>query len=270
MEKFFSTQSGSRMPELPEVETLCCQLQGKIAGKKILAAKVFDHKLDGIANVRGMRICGVCRRGKTVEMRLHDGRSIVVHLRMSGRLFWRADRKKEPHTRWRMTLVDGNLDLVDPRRFATVRVVHAGRESLSNDLMGRFDFRNFMQSQAGRRIHVKTLLMDPKAIAGIGNIYACEILHAAGISPLRPAASLGESEWKKIFRQARRILRKAIAGRGTSISEWRDLYGCPGENQKELKVYGREGEDCVRCGGIIVRIRQGGRSTFYCPRCQEE
>ena len=162
----------------------------------------------------------------------------------------------------------GNLDLVDPRRFATVRVVHAGRESLSNDLMGRFDFRNFMQSQAGRRIHVKTLLMDPKAIAGIGNIYACEILHAAGISPLRPAASLGESEWKKIFRQARRILRKAIAGRGTSISEWRDLYGCPGENQKELKVYGREGEDCVRCGGIKrdeVREGSGARKETQSP-----
>jgi len=258
------------MPELPEVETLCCQLQEKIAGKKILATKVFDHKLDGIAKVRGMRICGVCRRGKTAMMRLEDGRSIAIHLRMSGRLFWRAEHKKEPHTRWRITLEGGAVDLVDPRRFATVRVVHAGPESLSNDLMGRFDFRKFVQSQAGRRVHVKILLMDPKAIAGIGNIYACEILHAVGISPLRPAVSLGESEWKKIFRQARRILRKAIAGRGTSISDWRDLYGCPGENQKELKVYGREGEDCVRCGGTIVRIKQGGRSTFYCPRCQEE
>lgn len=258
------------MPELPEVETLCRQLQEKIAGKKILAAKVFDHKLDGIANVRGMRICGVCRRGKTVEMRLHDGRSIVIHLRMTGRLFWRADRKKEPHTRWRITLADGNLDLVDPRRFATVRVVPAGQEPLSNDLMKRFDFRKFMQSHAGRRVHVKILLMDPKAIAGIGNIYACEILHGAGISPTRPAAALSETEWRKIFRQARRVLRKAIAGRGTSISDWRDLYGCAGEHQNELKVYGKEGEACSRCGGTIVRIRQGGRSTFYCPQCQKE
>ena len=126
-----------------------------------------------------------------------------------------------------------------------------------------------MQSQAGRRVHVKILLMDPKAIAGIGNIYACEILHGAGISPTRPAAALSETEWRKIFRQARRVLRKAIAGRGTSISDWRDLYGCAGENQNELKVYGKEGEACSRCGGIIVRIRQGGRSTFYCPQCQK-
>lgn len=258
------------MPELPEVETLCRQLQEAIAGKKILATKVFDHKLDGVANVRGMRICGVCRRGKTVEMRLHDGRSIVVHLRMSGRLFWRADRKKEPHTRWRITLADGNLDLVDPRRFATVRVVHAGQEPLTNDLMSRFDFGKFLQSQAQRRVHVKILLMDPKAIAGIGNIYACEILHGAGISPMRPAAALRESEWRKIFRQARRVLKKAIARRGTSISDWRDLYGCAGENQSELNVYGREGETCSRCDGIIVRIKQSGRSTFYCPQCQEE
>ena len=258
------------MPELPEVETLCRQLQTRIAGKKILSTKVCDHKLDGIGNVRGLRVLGVCRRGKTVEMRLEGGQCIIIHLRMSGRLFWRTGRCRESHTRWRITLEGGGIDLVDPRRFATVRVISDPPEALTNDLMGSFDFRKFLQSQAGRRIHVKTLLMDPKAIAGIGNIYACEILHAAGISPLRPAASLGESEWKKIFRQARRILRKAIAGRGTSISEWRDLYGCPGENQKELKVYGREGEDCVRCGGIIVRIRQGGRSTFYCPRCQEE
>ena len=257
------------MPELPEVETLCRQLQEKIAGKKILATKVFDHKLDGTANVRGVRICGVCRRGKTVEMRLHDGRSILIHLRMTGRLFWRTDRKKEPHTRWRITLADGNIDLVDSRRFATVRVVHAVQEPSTNDLMGRFDFRKFMQSQAGRRVPVKILLMDPKAIAGIGNIYACEILHGADISPMRPAAALGEPEWRKIFRRARCVLKKAITGRGTSISDWRDLYGRAGENQNELKVYGKEGEACTRCGGIIVRIRQAGRSTFYCPRCQK-
>ncbi len=258
------------MPELPEVETLCRQLQERIAGKKILATKVFDPKLDGIANVRGARICGVCRRGKTVEMRLHDGGSILIHLRMTGRLFWRTDRKKEPHTRWRIILDEGIIDLVDPRRFATVRVVQTVQEPSTNDLMDRFDFRKFMQSQAGRRVHVKNLLMDPKAIAGIGNIYACEILHGAGISPTRSAAALGESEWRKIFRQARRILKKAVACRGTSISDWRDLYGCAGENQNELKVYGKEGEACARCGGIIVRIRQGGRSTFYCPRCQKE
>ena len=258
------------MPELPEVETLCRQLQTRIAGKKILSTKVCDHKLDGIGNVRGLRVLGVCRRGKTVEMRLEGGQCIIIHLRMSGRLFWRTGRCRESHTRWRITLEGGGIDLVDPRRFATVRVISDPPEALTNDLMGSFDFRKFLQSQAGRRVPVKTLLMDPKAIAGIGNIYACEILHASGISPLRPAAALDETEWKKIFRQARRILRRAIAGRGTSISDWRDLDGCPGENQKPLKVYGREGEACVRCGGIIVRIRQSGRSTYCCPRCQKE
>jgi len=108
-----------------------------------------------------------------------------------------------------------------------------------------------------------------KAIAGIGNIYACEILHGAGISPVRQAAMLGDYEWKKIFSQARRVLKKAIAKRGTSISDWRDLYGCPGENQNELQVYGREGTTCCVCKEVIVRIKQGGRSTFYCPRCQK-
>ena len=257
------------MPELPEVETLCSQLQERIAGRKILATKACDHKLDGIASVRRLRVLGVCRRGKTVVMRLEGGRSLSIHLRMSGRLFWRTGAGREPHTRWRVTLEGGGVDLVDPRRFATIRVVDDMQEVSSRDLMGRYDFREFMKSQAGRKVQVKILLMDQNAIDGIGNIYACEILHGACISPLRPAASLGEADWKNIFRQARRILRKAIAGRGTSISDWRDLYGCPGENQKELKVYGREGEACARCSGIIVRIRQSGRSTFYCPRCQQ-
>ncbi|MDD3248930.1 MAG: bifunctional DNA-formamidopyrimidine glycosylase/DNA-(apurinic or apyrimidinic site) lyase [Smithellaceae bacterium] len=264
------TRKGRTMPELPEVETLCRQLQATIDGKKILATKIFDHKLVNIANVRGMRICGVCRRGKTIRMRLHDGRSIVIHLRMTGRLLWREDSGKDPHTRWRMTMADGNVDLVDPRRFATVTVVRDDEAPSSNDLMSRFDFRKFMQRQAPRRVSVKTLLMDPKAVAGIGNIYACEILHGAGISPARISSTLGEPEWRKIFSQARRVLKKAIARRGTSISDWRDLYGRAGENQTGLSVYGKEGEVCSRCGGIIVRIRQGGRSTFYCPQCQKE
>jgi formamidopyrimidine-DNA glycosylase len=112
-------------------------------------------------------------------------------------------------------------------------------------------------------------MMDPKAIAGIGNIYACEILHSAGISPLRRASTLSMKEWKTIFSHAKRILNKGIEKRGTSISDWRDLYGCQGENQDELKAYGQERMRCSICGGTICRIKQGGRSTFYCPDCQK-
>jgi len=113
------------------------------------------------------------------------------------------------------------------------------------------------------------LIMDKNAIEGIGNIYASEILHRAGISPERAASNLTRVEWSKIFRQAKIILEKSIKKRGTSISDWRDLYGRKGENQHELKAYGQEGKRCSMCSGTIQRKKQGGRSTYYCPQCQK-
>lgn len=257
------------MPELPEVETLCRQLHTEIVGAKILTTAVYDEKLAGLGNIKGQTIIGVRRFGKMIIMMLADGRSVVVHLRMTGRLFWHQSQKKPPYSRWRISFPLGNVDLVDPRRFATVRVEPTRQDKDRKDLLSGFDKKMFLERQAGRNVSVKVLLMDPKAIAGIGNIYACEILHRAGISPLRPAAAISDSEWRKLFRLARRILKKGIERRGTSISDWRDLYGRKGENQNELKAYGQEGKACCTCGGVIARIKQGGRSTFYCPRCQK-
>ena len=257
------------MPELPEVETLCRQLHDRIAGEKILKTAVYDDKLASLESVRGCIIEAVQRSGKTIELRLNDGRSVTIHLRMTGRLFWRQDKKREPHTRWRMTVADGNVDLVDPRRFATVTVEPTLRDKAQRDLITGFDMKTFLAKQSTRKVSVKILLMDPKAIAGIGNIYACEILYRAGISPFRQATTLSEREWRNIFRQARRVLKKGIEKRGTSISDWRDLYGCRGENQNDLKAYGQEGKTCCICGGFIARVKQGGRSTFYCPQCQK-
>ena len=257
------------MPELPEVETLCRQLNAKITGMKIHKADVIDRKLAGMDSVMGTRVQAVRRSGKTIVMVLDDGRAIEVHLRMTGRLLWNTSKTKFPHSRWRLRFGEGFLDLVDPRRFATVNVGSIQPDEGTTDLLVAFDERNFQARQAKRKVSVKTLLMDSKAIAGIGNIYACEILHRAGVSPLRKAEALTESEWKKVFRLARRILKKGIENRGTSVSDWCDLYGCKGENQRELRVYGKEGKMCGGCGGTIKRIRQGQRSTFYCTRCQK-
>lgn len=257
------------MPELPEVETLCRQLHAKIAGKKILETVVYDEKLGGIADIRGSVVEKVRRSGKTLALILDDDRRIMIHLRMTGRLFWQASKEKPTHIRWRMTFADGNVDLVDPRRFATVKIERTLLQKESQDLLRGFDEKTFLEKQSKRKVSVKSLLMDPHAIAGIGNIYASEILHSVGISPFRQAATLSEREWRMVFRQARGILKKGIEKRGTSISDWRDLYGCMGENQFELKAYGQEGKTCRSCGGVIVRVRQGGRSTFYCPQCQK-
>jgi formamidopyrimidine-DNA glycosylase len=259
----------SSMPELPEVETLSRQLQKKICGCGILTSKVYDDKLKGMGNVQGRRVLAVERRGKTIVIRLDDGNSILIHLRMTGRLLLQESSQRPKHGRWRITFKEGNIFLVDVRRFATVKIEKTRKDKTENDLLAGFNEEIFLQKQAGRKVNVKVLLMDPKAIAGIGNIYACEILHTAGISPLRQASTLSIKEWKAVFSRAKSILKKGIEKRGTSISDWRDLYGCKGENQNELKAYGREGQCCSICGGTIYRIKQGGRSTFYCPDCQK-
>lgn len=257
------------MPELPEVETLCRQLQEKVTGRKIRAVTIYDSKLDGIEEIRESIIMEVRRSGKTILIYLDDGRSIAIHLRMTGRLFLHQQKTRLPHTRWRLSLASGNVDLVDPRRFATVKITKIEIDHRQNDLISGFDENQFLALHAGRKVNIKTLLMDSNAIAGIGNIYACEILHRAGISPLKQASALKKTQWKEIFRRGRSILKKGIEKRGTSISDWRDLYGCPGENQNELTAYGREGRSCGVCGGVITRIKQGSRSTFYCPACQK-
>jgi formamidopyrimidine-DNA glycosylase len=110
--------------------------------------------------------------------------------------------------------------------------------------------------------------MDQKVIAGIGNIYACEILHRAAINPLREACSLSRDDWRDVTKAAEAVLTRAVECRGTSISDWRDLFGQPGLFQHELAAYGREGDPCPRCGKIIVRRRLSGRGTWFCPSCQ--
>ena len=257
------------MPELPEVETLCRQLQKKIAGRSITGGKVYDDKLSAVQSFKKGKAINVERQGKTIVLELDNGRAINIHLRMTGRLFWREVSLRPDYARWRLSFDKGYLYLVDPRRFATVTIGDIKKDTIKNDLMKDFDEKEFMSRQAKRSVSIKTLLMDPKAVAGIGNIYASEILYASGIYPFRKASDLSEGEWKKIITSSRQILKKGIEKRGTSISDWRDLYGRPGDNQHALKVYGREGTLCSKCGGEICRIKQAGRSTFYCPDCQK-
>lgn len=257
------------MPELPEVETLCRQLHETICGSKILMSEVYDAKLAGIKNLKGRVILAIERRGKTVTILFDNGEILLIHLRMTGRLFWQKNSTKPKHSRWRMSFGDGHIFLIDPRRFATVKIIGYMKNDSSKDILREFDLKGFMAKNGRRRIGIKTLIMDQKAVEGVGNIYACEILHRTRIHPERIAATLSKEEWNNIFRQAKTILKVAIKKRGTSVSDWRDLYGCKGENQQELTAYGREGRRCAVCGGVICRIKQGGRSTFYCPDCQK-
>ncbi|MDP2725583.1 MAG: bifunctional DNA-formamidopyrimidine glycosylase/DNA-(apurinic or apyrimidinic site) lyase [Syntrophales bacterium] len=258
------------MPELPEVETLCRQLRELIAGKKILAIRILDSKLENMENLEGRTVHLLCRAGKGLHFRLDDGRVLMLHLRMTGRLLWQTDQPvPASHTRFIMQFDCGRLDLIDPRRFATLGVQNENPVPKAEfDPLGNFSPRLLWERGGKKTLPIKSFLMDQRYIAGIGNIYACEILHEISISPRRKTKDLSLAEWRKLVIAAREILSKAITCRGTTVSDWRDLFGQKGEYQNHLKVYAKEGEPCYHCGGIIQRVKLSGRGTYFCPACQ--
>ena len=261
------------MPELPEVETLCRQLNALLPGEEILRIEILDSRLGKIEGLVGRRVEAVTRRGKFIQLQLNGGMTVALHLRMSGRLLYLAADELPPlfpHTRLVISFSSGTLLLIDPRRFATFTVQPEEIvPALPDDPMEGLPARRLREIARMRRLPVKSFLMDQRLIAGIGNIYACEILFAAGIDPRRPACSLKTVEWRKVAKAAAAILRRAVACRGTTVSDWRDLFGCSGTNQDHLEVYSRQGAPCRRCGGSIERIVQSGRGTWLCPICQK-
>jgi formamidopyrimidine-DNA glycosylase len=190
---------------------------------------------------------------------------------MTGRLLWQTGGASlPPYTRLVIAFSAGKLLLIDPRRFATfhVRSEAVALPPLANPLEGLPASR--LREIAGmRRLPVKSFLMDQRLIAGIGNIYACEILHHACIDPRRPSGGLSAGEWRKVEQAAAEIFPRAVACRGTTVSDWRDLFGMSGENQEHLEVYSREGEVCRRCGRKIECKKISGRGTWFCPACQK-
>lgn len=258
------------MPELPEVETLCLQLQHVIVGEEILCSTVLDVKLAPLEQLAGRRVCAVRRLGKTLAIDLDGAVTLAIHLRMTGGLRWQQTVLDPPsHSRFLMSFPAGNLFLTDPRRFATVRVcataaaISAAPDPIRDPVLARL-----RHAAKQKRCPVKSFLLDQRIMAGIGNIYACEILHAAAIHPGREAGGVTPDEWRKVKRAAGSILRKAISCRGTTVSDWRDLFGHAGAYQHRLRVYAREGAPCCRCASSILRIKQGGRGTYFCPSCQ--
>lgn len=259
------------MPELPEVETLKRQLATVIEGERIERCEIFDAKLGEIPDLAGRRVLSVGRRGKYLVFALEGGTFLTLHLRMTGRLLWRAVSAPHlPHTRFTLSFAAGRLDGIDPRRFATLVLGDAPPGATSAlDPLAKYPPDALAQRAQGRRLSVKSFLLDQRVLAGIGNIYACEILHAAGIDPRRPAEDLSYEEWRRVAAKARVILRRAIAARGTTMSDWRDLCGEPGAYQHTRRIYGREGEACKRCGATVVRQPLQGRGTYFCPACQK-
>jgi formamidopyrimidine-DNA glycosylase len=273
------------VPELPEVETVKTQLAPVLTGRTFVSVEILDERLTRpfdpqqvAAQLEGERVAAVDRRGKYVVVRFESGFVLLVHLRMTGSFLvaLRGELPEDPHRRAVVSLDDGSdVAYRDVRRFGTWLVIE--EDELTDYLGARlgveplgttFTTRQLASRLAGRQAPVKAALLDQRAVAGLGNIYADEALWYAGILPLRPAGTLDADEVAAVRRGIRRALRVGIERQGATLSDYRTPNGGRGRMQDEFKVYGREGEPCPRCGTLIAKTRVAGRGTSYCPSCQ--
>lgn len=273
------------MPELPEVETVVRGIRGALEGRRIVGVRFgkTDFIEDPAAlneKLPGCRIARVERYGKFITLALEPlatpGKEfhLFIHLGMTGQLMSR--RPYEPvaaHTHAFVELDDGReLRYTDIRRFGRILLVsesHMGtmREKLGHDPL-EITGQEFLKEFSGRRARIKALLLDQRVLRGMGNIYTDESLWRAHIHPARLAAQLHPRQLKALFRAMRKVLTAAIRLRGSSISDYLDAEGLPGEYQSRHRVYGRKGKPCPRCRTPIRRSVVAGRGTYFCPRCQ--
>jgi formamidopyrimidine-DNA glycosylase len=270
------------MPELPEVEVIRRGLAPRLLGRRFLSIKVGKKRLRQASSPQhlsrwlpGRRLERLQRRGKYLVFRLEGGVTLLIHLGMTGRLLLGAPVGRKPHVHLVFTL-EGGLTLAyeDVRRFGQVLVFTPGEPLTPLKQVGREPFSRRVTPEwlaevaRGRSRPLKNFLLDGRLLAGLGNIYACEVMFAAGLHPAAPAGALGLEEWGRVLQEIRRILKRAIRQGGTTVNDYLNSHGQTGLFQLELMVYGREGEPCRRCESAIQRIVQAGRSTFFCPRCQ--
>ncbi len=267
------------MPELPEVETIRRALGRSVLGRTLTQIHIKErvHLLKNCTPkeltraLLGRELNALGRRGKFLVFEFGPW-AMVLHLRMSGRLLLQSTG----HTRLILEFEDAKmLYLDDARRFAMLYLTETPRLSELEPLrkLGIEPFSSGYTIEAFQQLlqtsqESKRLLLDQRVIAGLGNIYANEALFAAGIHPRRPVNTLTAREARRLYQAIPRVLERALAAGGTSFDRYRTPQGELGRFQEEFSVYSREGEPCPRCAALIERVVQGGRSSFYCPRCQ--
>jgi formamidopyrimidine-DNA glycosylase len=287
------------MPELPEVETVCRQLEPELEGRRIESLEVRDprwcrpvppEELEGLVASREIKRLG--RRGKYLLLGLDGGRTLVMHLRMTGNLVLvEGDDKLDPseglrlyegerstserHLRARFVLDDGReIWFTDPRRFGEAFLINDSRLKARFERLGveplspEFTPEALGEVAAGRTVPLKSFLLDQSRVAGIGNIYADEALFRARLHPLSPAGSMKPEHLEALRDAIVAALEAGIDGGGASIDDYRDGRGEKGRMQDEFLVHTREGQPCPRRDGTVERIVVSGRSTYFCPRCQ--
>ncbi len=271
------------MPELPEVETVAKGVHARVAGQRIERVwtsgkpqtfKTPVHEL--IETLTGSRIDGVRRVGKTVVADLLPGAQLLVHLGMTGRLLVSTPEVPwPPHTHAVLSLSGGReLRFVDPRRFGRLSIVHLHPESgegyggpgAEPTTIGSTEFAHLFR---GRKLAIKAALLNQSILHGIGNIYADESLFRAGVRPRRAAGRLTRAQLDRLHAALQSVLARAIEMGGSSVSDYVDASGVRGFFQLEHKVYGRAGEACRDCAAPLRKIIVGGRTTVYCPKCQQ-
>lgn len=286
------------MPELPEVETVRRGIAPAMEGRRIVAAEV---RRDGLRwpfpprlaeRLTGARVLRLGRRSKYILADLDTGETMLLHLGMSGRVtvsgldapwvpgrFHHDHPAPAAHDHVVLTMEGGaRITLNDPRRFGVLDLVptaqaesHPLLAGLGPEPLGNaFHSGHLAARFAGRRAPVKALLLDQRAVAGLGNIYVCEALFRAGIHPTRAAGRIGAARLDRLADTIRQVLAEAIEAGGSSLRDYRQADGELGYFQHAFRVYDREGAPCVTpgCTGTVRRIVQSGRSTWFCPRCQ--
>jgi len=293
------------MPELPEVETVRRGLQPVMEGSKILKAEArrkdlrFPFQKDFVARLTGQTVTGLGRRAKYLMADLASGDVLLMHLGMSGSFrvlkddgdavpgqfhHPRSENRTHDHVVFQMSS-GASIVFNDPRRFGYMKII--ARRALDDEpllkglgpepLGNEFDAKMLAQSCASKKTSLKAALLDQRVVAGLGNIYVCEALYRSQLSPRRLAATLATKKGeptdhaKRLVSAIHGVLNQAIKAGGSSLRDHRQTSGELGYFQHSFQVYDREGEKCQtpRCGGIVRRFVQNGRSTFWCPKCQK-
>ena len=274
------------MPELPEVETIRRQLAPHLEGRTIVRAVIDDPRFtrpdppaETAAGLTGRRIVRLGRRGKYLLWSLSGDRHLLVHLRMTGALLYDppAFDGGPAHVRARLELDDGHrIVYIDPRRFGTGHLLGdtAARDAYLDQRLGvepltpAFTAEHLYALTRGVRAPLKAFVLDQRRIAGVGNIYADEALHRAGIHPLRPAGRITRAQAAALREAVEDALRAGVAAKGATIDDFRHIDGARGSFQDLFLVHRREGEPCPTCGSVVRKLVVGGRGTYVCERCQ--
>lgn len=271
------------MPELPEIETLVRELHEALRGETIRGAEILNESILGSGSrelgseIQGKEILQVTRRGKYIRIDLAEGLTLWFHLGMTGQLFLGVPSLSlQPHTHLTLSFVDSTKQLFyrDVRRFGRIRLTSSDEESHPSGVrrLGpdprEWNPETFIARFKVRKARIKNLLLDQTLVAGLGNIYADESLHRAGIHPLRRAYRLTRPRLARLREAMCEVLEEAIRWGGSSIDDYFHLDGEKGRFQYFHRVYGRGGETCSACGTQIRKVKLSGRTSSFCPHCQ--